>query len=177
MKLYKSGRAAARANASSNVSASAPRSRCFLRGRRSAGRSSLGCRTAALARQRRLRYGAARLALERARGGARTRPRRRVGSLSCRRILFRLAACGWRRRFLHRRFYARPTRFGQSDRDRLFGRARAVLALADVIDLLPHKFPGLRARRFSRAAILCNAFESGFIGHDQFTFRFCAMAR
>src|SRR5690349_2044456 len=47
---------------------------------------------------------------------------------------------------------ARAPRLRQSDRDRLFGRARAVLALADVIHLLAHELARLRRGGLSLAS-------------------------
>ena len=38
---------------------------------------------------------------------------------------------------------ARAARLGQPDGNRLFGGARPVLALADMVDFLPDEFPGL----------------------------------
>ena len=45
------------------------------------------------------------------------------------------------------------TRLGESDRDHLLRRASAVLALADVVDLLTHELACLRARRFALALV------------------------
>src|SRR2546423_893471 len=48
---------------------------------------------------------------------------------------------------------AGPARLRKPDGDRLLGRARAVLAFADVVDLLAHEFTGDGARRLSLARL------------------------
>src|SRR5512143_332051 len=50
-----------------------------------------------------------------------------------------------------------PARLRQTDRDRLLGRAGAVLSLADVMHLLAHELPGLRARRLPLAPVFLGA--------------------
>jgi hypothetical protein len=58
-----------------------------------------------------------------------------------------------------------PAGFGQTDRDRLFGRARAVLATTDVMDLLAHELAGLGRSGLALASIAASAFDGGFLGH------------
>src|SRR5205085_4564078 len=54
---------------------------------------------------------------------------------------------------------------GQTDRDRLLARSRAVLALADVVHLLANEFPRLRRRRLAFALVPFGTFERFFLRH------------
>src|SRR6185503_4173144 len=73
------------------------------------------------------------------------------------------ALLGARRR--RRELHAGPARLRQSDRDRLLGGTRAVLALADVLDLLVDEFAGLRAWRLSRTLVGACFLECGLLRH------------
>ena len=64
--------------------------------------------------------------------------------------LFGASARGWK-------FDAGATRFGEADSDGLFGAARAVFALADVIHLFANKFSSLCGWRFAFAPIFFSA--------------------
>src|SRR6516165_1483609 len=64
-----------------------------------------------------------------------------------------------RRRF---QFHTRPSRLRQANRDCLFC-VRAVLALTDVIHLLPHKLSCLGAGGFPCASIFSCAFYRSFL--------------
>jgi hypothetical protein len=56
----------------------------------------------------------------------------------------------------------------QPDRDRLLGRAYAMLALTHVMDFLSHELTGLRGRRLSRALVFARSLQCGFLGHVLF---------
>src|SRR5207244_1625659 len=60
---------------------------------------------------------------------------------------------------------ARPPRFRQADGDRLLRRARAVLALADMVDLLAHELARLRRGRLALRRILPGAPDRLLVGH------------
>src|SRR6185369_16504983 len=53
----------------------------------------------------------------------------------------------------------------EADRDRLLGRAGAVLAFPDVLHLLADELAGLRARRLAFALVLLGALESFLLWH------------
>src|SRR3954465_13956125 len=53
----------------------------------------------------------------------------------------------------------------EADGDRLLGRARAVRALADLIDLLADEFARDGAGRLALARLPARAFECAFFGH------------
>src|SRR6267143_5827581 len=121
-----------------------------------------------LARKRRPRGRAPRLALQRtlrgsraARGGLAlavlTGAVRRDGA----------AARSLRRAPLLRRrqFDAGPARLGEADGDGLLGRARAVLALTHVVDLLAHELAGLRGGTLALAAGASDPFERSLLRH------------
>src|SRR5262249_48609451 len=57
-------------------------------------------------------------------------------------------------------------RLRQADGDRLPGVACAMLAAADLLDLLAHELAGLRARRFSFPLVLAGPFDGSFVRHD-----------
>src|SRR5262245_59806094 len=95
-----------------------------------------------------------RFTLQRAAGRARS-SRRDLAALGCG------AACGFRALFgrllrARRRtseLDAGAPRFRESDRNRLFGRAGAVLAFADVVNLLAHELARLRRSRLASALV------------------------
>src|SRR5207302_9950272 len=78
--------------------------------------------------------------------------------------LLRLAFLG------RRQVDARTARLRQADRDRLRGRAGAMLALADVLDLLAHELAGLRAGRLALALVALRAFDGFLFGHRAASF-------
>jgi hypothetical protein len=81
-------------------------------------------------------------------------------------VLTRFAPrAGARRRTLRRCRDAGPPRFGEADRDRLFGRPRAVFAFAYVIDFLTDEFAGLRIGGFSLAAIALHTLHCFLVRH------------
>jgi hypothetical protein len=55
---------------------------------------------------------------------------------------------------------------GEADGNRLLGRPRAVLALANVVHLLPHKLPRLRRRRFPLAPVALGTLDRITFWHD-----------
>jgi hypothetical protein len=59
----------------------------------------------------------------------------------------------------------RPPRLREANRDRLLRRARTMLALADVVHLLPDEFAGLRRGRFARLLVLACPLEGGLFRH------------
>src|SRR5262245_4202593 len=64
-----------------------------------------------------------------------------------------------------RQLHPGAPRLREADRDRLLGRARAVLALADMVDLLAHELAGLGARRLALAGVLAGALDGSFFRH------------
>ena len=77
------------------------------------------------------------------------------------RLLLRALLAAGRRRQPH----ARAARLAEADRDRLLRGARAVFALAAVVDLLPDEFAGLGARRLPFPTVFLRAFERFLLGH------------
>src|SRR5206468_6455660 len=57
------------------------------------------------------------------------------------------------------------TRFRQSNRDRLFGVTRAMLAFAHMMHLFAHEFTGLRGGRLAFALVLARSLHCLFLGH------------
>jgi len=82
-------------------------------------------------------------------------------AIVARRLLARARACvlRWRER------HAGTTRLRQSDRNRLLGRARAVFALADMMDFFAHELSRLGARRFALAGVSTRAVDGRFLWH------------
>lgn len=68
--------------------------------------------------------------------------------------------------FRRRQFHPGTPRFRKADRDRLFRRARTVLAFADVIHFLADKFARLGRRRFSFALVFAGPFHRFFFWHN-----------
>ncbi len=131
----------------------------LLRGGRTLRRRALTGGGARLSREGLVRSRRVRLALERGFDGAATlrRRRARLASPLPRRVVTRGRLTGAHRRPPRLRRgerHARPPRLRQSDRDRLLRRARAVLALANVIHLLAHELAGRRRRRLARREVL-----------------------
>src|SRR5207248_11622917 len=60
---------------------------------------------------------------------------------------------------------AGPRRLGRPDGDGLLGRARTVLALAHVMDLLAHELAGLRGGTLALAAVASGPFERSLLRH------------
>src|SRR6185503_8554834 len=109
-----------------------------------------------LRRQRAMRRRTPRLALERAFGGPPTAPRRRPRlALVLADLVVALGRLPRATVSAARRLQgdARAPRLRQADRDRLLGRARAVLAAADVIHLLVNEL-ACRGRRRATGAEL-----------------------
>jgi hypothetical protein len=71
-------------------------------------------------------------------------------------------AVGWRWEF-----YAGTARPGESDGNGLFGRSRSVFALANVVDLLAHKFARLGGRGFSFATVPAGKRAGFWFRHKQ----------
>jgi hypothetical protein len=69
------------------------------------------------------------------------------------------------------KFHSCPPRFGKPDGNRLLGRAHAMFALANVLNLLAHKLARLRARGFALAHVFPRASHGLFIGHGIRYFR------
>ena len=67
-----------------------------------------------------------------------------------------------RRRQLH----SCPPRLRQTDRDRLLGRPRAVLAFTNVVHLFTHELAGLRGRGFSRLLVRAGAPHRFLLRHS-----------
>src|SRR5205823_8757526 len=61
--------------------------------------------------------------------------------------------------------------FRETDRNRLLRRARAVLAAADLADLLAHEFAGLGRCRFAFAVVPAGPLDGSFIWHGQISLR------
>src|SRR5439155_16550641 len=127
-----------------------------------------GC-AARLPGERGLRGGRAALALEHTGDGARA-PWRHPGIALLARFPRALrAAAGLfrnRARFGWRELHPRPAGLRQADRDRLLGRASAMLAFANVLNFLAHEFAGLRGRRLAFALVLPCAFQCLLFRHD-----------
>src|SRR5437660_150674 len=87
-------------------------------------------------------------------GAASRRPALRPTTFAMRCLACGLAALG-RLAELH----AGAAGLGETDGDGLLRRARAVLAFADVVNLLADEFTGLRAGRLSGARLFSCAFE------------------
>ena len=66
---------------------------------------------------------------------------------------------------LKRERHAGTTRLRQSDRNRLLGRARAVFALADMMDFFAHELSRLGAPRFALAGVSTRAVDGRFLWH------------
>lgn len=67
--------------------------------------------------------------------------------------------------FRRRQIDTGPPRFGQSNRNRLLRRSRAVFPFANVLDLLANKLAGLRAGRFSLALISRHTLQGLLLRH------------
>src|SRR4051794_19597774 len=106
-----------------------------------------------------MRGRAARLALERARRGAAPLARHvaAVNIRGARALLRALAFAGER--------HAGTARLGKTDGDRLLGGTGAVLAFADVVELLADEFAGDGACRLTFARFAPRALEGAFFGH------------
>src|SRR6188474_1313767 len=78
------------------------------------------------------------------------------------------AALGVRRRACRRfaQLDAGPARLRQPDRDRLLRRSRAVLALADMMDLFADELAGLRGRCFPLTFVAPRAFQRFLLWHQ-----------
>src|SRR5262245_9178731 len=72
-----------------------------------------------------------------------------------------LRGCRWRRQL-----HARPPSFREPDRNRLFRRPRAVLALAHVMNLLADELSSLRRRRVSLPLVTASTLECGLLRHS-----------
>jgi hypothetical protein len=139
-----------------------PRRGCFSRGARTIRfRSPLGRRTR-LTREGATRGRRTRLALERFFHRARSPAR----GLFCARgstfsqVALCLFACARRSLspFWRRQFHTGATRLRETNSDRLFGRARAMFAFADVLHLFAHKFARLGRGRFAFALVFAGPF-------------------
>src|SRR4051812_20432175 len=109
-----------------------------------------------------------RLAAERASGRAAARPRRRRVRVVLSLLVVALGAALHAARAVARRLqrHARATRLRQADRDRLLGRARAVLALPDVFHLLANELAGRGRRAPSAAQLLPRSLHRASLWHD-----------
>ena len=101
--------------------------------------------------------------LQRLLRAARTRRRRLLAGV--RAVLRRLLLGGLGGGLAGLGLHAGPARLRQAYGDRLLRGLRAVLALADVVDLLAHVLAGLRARRFSPALGLAGALGGLLLEH------------
>src|SRR5262245_60829984 len=110
-----------------------------------------------LAREREVRGGAPRLLLQAA--------ERRLGSGRRHALLLRSRATCGPLALLVRDVDTGTPRLRQTDGDGLLGALRAVLALADVVDLLADELARLRARRLALALVAAGTFEGGFFRH------------
>ena len=64
-----------------------------------------------------------------------------------------------------REFYSGAPRLGQSDRNRLLGRPRAMLSLAHMMNLFAHQFACLHGRRFAFGLVFARPSESFLFRH------------
>jgi hypothetical protein len=64
-----------------------------------------------------------------------------------------------------RQFNASATGLGESDRNRLLGRPRAMLSLAHVMDFFAHEFARLDGRRFAFGLVFAGPSQSFFFWH------------
>jgi hypothetical protein len=128
---------------------------------------------ASLLGQRQTGRGAMPFALQRASGGLRPFRGRPAAAMAARsvRLCSALASAG-AGRAARRRFEGDPRapRLRQADGNRLFGRARAVLAVANVLHFFAHEFAGLRAWRFALTFVAAGAFQRSFFRHDSSLF-------
>src|SRR5438067_1701824 len=121
-----------------------------------------------LARERRPRGRAPRLALQRALRGARAARGGLALAVLTGAVRRDGAAARSRRRgplLGRRQLDAGPARLGEADGDGLLGRARAVLALAHVVDLLPHELAGLPGGTLALATVASGPFERSLLRH------------
>jgi hypothetical protein len=65
-------------------------------------------------------------------------------------------------------FHTCPPSFGQTDGDRLFARAGAVFAFADMVHFLANEFPGLRRGGFALPFVASRAGYGLFLRHISF---------
>jgi hypothetical protein len=123
----------------------------FSCGTREVGGASLACAAASMSCERQGRRRSATLSLQRVERGF--RPGRRRLPVGC---LGRLLFTGW-----GRKFHPRPARFRQPDRDRLTGRSRSMLTLANVFYFFTHVLPS-----FCTGGLpLGGSLASSFFGH------------
>src|SRR6185312_14450069 len=141
--------------------------RAFLRGSGALAGRALAGRLAGVFRKRLLRRGRMTLALQRLAAGARApggsalRGRFLRGGFLRRGLLAALL----RPLAFLRHVHARAARLRQPDRDRLFGRTRAMLALAHVVDFLTHELASLGAGGFAFALVLLRACNRLLVRH------------
>lgn len=64
-----------------------------------------------------------------------------------------------------RQLHSRATRLGQSDRNGLLGRPRAVLSLAHMMDLFAYEFACLDGRRFALGLVFARSSQSFLFWH------------
>jgi len=140
-------------------------------------RRTLARAAARLSRERALRGSRVTFSLERVTRGPRTRwRRRRAAAAPLAQGSFRCATSAFGCRPLLRRgkIDARFARLRQPDRDRLFRRSRAVLALANVIHLFADEFACLRWRSPASAFRRTGSLECGLLWHIAELRKFCA---
>src|SRR6185437_94275 len=143
--------------------------RAFLRGSGALAGRALAGRLAGVFRKRLLRRGRMTFALQRLAAGARAlggsalRGRFLRGGFFRRRLLAALRLL--RRLAFLRTVHAGAARLRQPDRDRLFGRTRAMLALAYVVDFLAHELASLGAGGFAFALVLLRTRDRFLVRH------------
>src|SRR6185436_14449317 len=153
------------ARAASGSAAARTRARGFLRRGGALFRGALLRRGMRLTRERLLRRRLVRLALQRFLRGARALRRGLLAGVLQRALRALSRLLGGLAFFRRRQFHAGATRLLQSDGDRLFRAPRAVLAFADVLDLLAHELAGLRGRRLALALVLSRPADGFFLRH------------
>src|SRR6185437_10659788 len=143
--------------------------RAFLRGSGALAGRALAGRLAGVFRKRLLRRGRMTFALQRLAAGARAlggsalRGRFLRGGFFRRRLLAALRLL--RRLAFLRNVHAGAARLRQPDRDRLFGRTRAMLALTYVVDFLAHELASLGAGGFAFALVLLRTRDRFLVRH------------
>src|SRR4030095_4618911 len=91
-------------------------------------------------------------------GGSRARGRSFAAGLAPCRLVPCIAGSRWQ-------FHASATRLGQPDGYGLLRGTCAMLALADVMDLFPHEFSGLRRRRLALPRVATRTLKGFFFRH------------
>ena len=81
-------------------------------------------------------------------------------------IALGLAFCPFTAAFRRRQLHTCAARFGQTNRNRLLWRSRAVFSFADMLHFFPNEFAGLRGWRKPFAFVLASAFNCILFWHN-----------